>query len=62
MIYEYRVFVEVDRSDPKCVSADDIENRIAEGPQWLDGVRLVRTVLVHETVYPEDPDANIKLG
>ena len=53
MIYEYKVFVEVDLKDPKCVSQDAIANRLAEGPQWLDGVRHVAIVHVRETIHPE---------
>lgn len=39
-----RVFVvevTVDRNDPKMPTIDQLENRIGEGPQWLDGVSHV---------------------
>lgn len=32
------VEVTIDRDDPKHPSIEDLENRIGDGPQWMDGV------------------------
>ena len=41
--YQFLVEVTVDPNHPKVSSIEAIQLRIADGPQWLDGVRVVDT-------------------
>lgn len=39
----FRVEVTLDRDNPKAPTIEDLENRIGDGPQWMDGVIRVET-------------------
>ena len=41
--HQFLVEVRVDPDDPKLVSIEEIRLRVADGPQWMDGVIAVDT-------------------
>ena len=40
--YHFSVYVTVRVDDPKRPTIEQLENRIADGPQWMDGVSKVQ--------------------
>lgn len=42
-VLAFTVWVIVDPDNPKAPTIEQLENRIADGPQWLDGVVKVTT-------------------